>query len=245
MSVCVVMPAWNESEGIAGFLAELDLALSPWEPHFVVVDDCSTDVTRETVETAAANGLKVTVVTNQVNRGHGPSTMRALGMGLESGADIVVALDGDGQFLGGDVAAVVRELTAGNWDVVEGVRTSRSGPAYRRVVTTGTRLLVWTRSHALPQDANTPLRAYRSATLASLLDVVPREAMTPNLIISVLCRRWAIRCAEVQVESRPRRGASEIGSTWGRGAVLPSARFLRFCRAAAIEWIRTPTNRGP
>ena len=232
----MVMPAWNEAEGIADFLSELNQSLTGKDPSFIVVNDCSTDDTQRVIEQCAEQGIRVSVVTNERNSGHGPSTVRALTLGLASGADIVLALDGDGQFQGPDVAHVVGVVESGDFDVVEGVRTQRHDPAYRKVVTTGTRVLVWTRSRRLPADANTPLRAYRPEVLRKILDRVPSDAMTPNLTISVLCRTWAIRLAEVPVISQPRRGASAIGSTWGKGSLLPSKRFVGFCRSAASEW---------
>jgi glycosyltransferase involved in cell wall biosynthesis len=239
MSIIVVMPAWNEAEGITGFLVELSSALEGLDPRFVVVDDCSTDQTSDAVLSAGAQGVDVTCLVNDVNSGHGPSTMRALRAGLASGADVVVAIDGDGQFTGPDVRRVVDALLGGTALVVEGVRTSRSDAAYRRLTSEVTRGLVWTRSRTLPADANTPLRAYRPSALTRLLERVPPDAMTPNLIISALSRRWHMPLVEVPVLSRPRRGASAEGTTWGaRRASLPSRRFVGFCVKAAGEWVR-------
>ena len=237
MSVCVVMPAWNESEGIGGFLQELNDSLKAYGPIFVVVDDCSSDGTRAVVEESAAMGINVTVVTNDRNSGHGPSTMRALSLGLASGAEVVVAIDGDGQFRGTDVVRVLDALESKGLDVVEGVRTKRQDPVYRKVVTTGTRAMVWARTRRMPADANTPLRAYRPPILARILETVSPDSITPNLNISVLCRTWPIGLAEVPVVSQPRRGQSAIGSTWGKGSLVPSKRFIGFCRDAVSEWV--------
>jgi len=239
MRVAVVMPAWNEAEGIAEFLTELDSALAAWQPSFIVVDDASTDGTRDAALRCAADGMEIRVVTNEVNLGHGPSTMRALRLGLDSGADAVVAIDGDGQFSGADVCLVISTLLSDSSQVVEGAREHRSDAAYRRLTSEATRLLVWTRSRVFPSDANTPLRAYRPDLLRRLLDRVPGDSMTPNLIISALCRRWEVALVEVPVTSRPRRGASAQGTTWGaRRASLPSRRFIGFCARATGEWIR-------
>jgi glycosyltransferase involved in cell wall biosynthesis len=233
------MPAWNEAEGIGEFLMELQVALADVAPVFVVVDDASSDDTAQAAAAVAETGIPVTVLTNALNMGHGPSTMRALRAGLDSGCDVVVAIDGDGQFTGADVRRVVDTLLEGPAQVVEGVRTQRGEAAYRRVTSTATRGLVWTRSRALPADANTPLRAYRPAALERLIERVPSTAMTPNLIISALCRRWALPLVEVPVASRPRRGASAQGTTWGaRRASLPSRRFVTFCLRATGEWVR-------
>ncbi len=239
MRVAVVMPAWNEVEGIAGFLDELRDALAEWTVQFIVVDDCSSDGTPDAVRAAGESGTPVSVLSNEVNRGHGPSTMRALRAGLATGADVVVAIDGDGQFVGSDVATVVARIGSGTDLVVEGVRSDRGDAAYRRITSEVTRALVWSRARRLPADANTPLRAYRPELLRRLLDRVPPDAMTPNLIISALCRKWRVPLAEVPVASRPRRGASAQGTTWGaRRASLPSRRFVTFCLRATGEWVR-------
>jgi glycosyltransferase involved in cell wall biosynthesis len=233
------MPAWNEAEGIRGFLTELNDALAGLDPQFVVIDDASRDDTARAAAASAEDGVNVRVATNEVNLGHGPSTMRALRAGLDSGCDVVVAIDGDGQFTGADVRRVVETLVAGSADVVEGVRTQRNEAAYRQLTSAATRGLVWTRARVLPGDANTPLRAYRPAALQRLVERVPETAMTPNLIMSALTRRWGVALVEVPVASRPRRGASAQGTTWAaKRASLPSRRFVTFCVKATGEWVR-------
>lgn len=233
------MPAYNEAEGIASFLEELRASLASYTASFVVVNDCSRDSTAEVVGGLAAAGYPVTLHTNSANSGHGPSTMNALRFGLDSGADIIVATDGDGQFLGSDVNSLVDMVATGSWDIVEGVRTSRTDPAYRKVTTATTRGLVWTRVRHLPKDANTPLRVYQRSALESLISAVPPRAMTPNLFMSMLARRRQMAVAEVAVRSIPRRGAEAIGTTWGKGSLLPSKRFVTFCAAATREWFTT------
>ena len=244
MSLTVVMPAWNEQEAIGGFLTELGEALRDFSPRFIVVDDASVDRTRVVAEELADSGLDVTVVTNPANRGHGPSTIRALQLGLESGADFVVSVDGDGQFLGGDVVRVVESLIASQAAVAEGVRTSRSEPKYRHIVSGATQLLVWSRTRRLPKDANTPLRVYRRRALAELLPLIPPAAPTPNLFMSVNCRR-RMQILEVPVQSVPRRGEQTGGTTWGNlRPTLPSGRFVRFCVDATMSWYRPGSGRS-
>lgn len=247
MTVAVVMPAWNESEGISGFLTELHDDLTRFDPIFIVVDDRSTDATAEVVREVAARGIPVEVHTNDQNMGHGPSTLRALRLGLETDSSAVVALDGDGQFIGSDVASVVEKLLTSQADVVEGVRRERNDPLYRRGVSAATRGLVWARSGQHPADANTPLRAYGPDILGQLLAVLPPDASTPNLLISAICRRSGLRIMEIPVRSIPRRGSDQQGSTWkNRRKSLPSRRFVDFCTNAAREWMSataTPIGR--
>ena len=237
MRTVIVMPAWNEARGIGDFLHELNAQISLSELEFIVVDDCSSDGTPDAVRAVAAVDLKVSLIQNAVNLGHGQSTLTALRLGLDSGADVVVAVDGDGQFLGRDVARVIDALSSNGADIAEGVRCGRRYPLYRQAVSSATRALVWSRCRVLPSDANTPLRAYRSSTLRRLLDVVPGSAATPNLIISALARRGRMSIVEIQVESLPRRGGDPAGSTWGKSLrQLPSKRFVSFCALATWQW---------
>ena len=236
------MPAYNEAEGIVEFLRELNELLSGYQASFVVIDDCSQDATQEAIDRLSGDGFPVTCRRNDVNVGHGVSTLRALRSGLETDAQVVVAIDGDGQFIGDDVRRVVDTLASDpRLDVVEGVRTSRKDPLYRQATSSVTRLLVWSRCQQWPADANTPLRAYRPEALARLLGGVPDDSSTPNLIFSALSRRWCLELVELRVASIPRRGSVSSGSTWGPGSLnLPTKRFIKFCGRATVQWFTTP-----
>jgi len=242
-NVAVVMPAWNEAEGISGFIQELHAALSEWSPVFVIVDDCSVDNTAGVVKSLAKSAIPVEVLVNERNIGHGPSTVIALKRGVTLGVDYILAIDGDGQFLGEDVRLLLQRLETSGVDVTEGVRVNRDSPAYRRFVSLTTRLFVATRGRILPADANTPLRAYRADALRALLTVVPADVPTPNLVISALCRRWRFRLIEIPVRSIPRRGSNQQGTTWGNvRRDLPSRKFLGFTLRAAVAWVSAEVN---
>ncbi len=243
MKTAVVMPAWNEEEGIGEFLAELELSLRLAGPQFIVVDDQSTDATFMLLENLAISGFPVVVTRNATNLGHGPSTVLALSMGLASCPDVIVAIDGDGQFFGEDVAQALKAFSDENIDILEGVRQARDEPRFRRGVTLFTRLLVWSRTGRMPRDANTPLRIYRPAALQSLLASIPEDLLTPNLVFSVLTRNSHLIMREFPVRSIPRRGSNQQGSTWlARTQWWPSRRFLVFCRKALRQWFAVPAR---
>ncbi|MGO4604102.1 glycosyltransferase family 2 protein [Terrabacter sp. 2YAF2] len=237
VSVSVVMPAFNESAGIAEFLGEIEAQMTAYDVSFVVVDDLSSDDTSAAVEAWAGLHRDVQVIRNAHNLGHGISTLTALHGGLRSGADVVVAIDGDGQFFGRDVAALVATLLERESDLAEGSRVRRDDPLFRRATSTATRVLVRSRCGVAPRDANTPLRAYRPEILRQLLDTLPPNTMTPNLMIASTARKSGFRIVEIDVESRPRRGPETSGSTWNaRRRSMPSRRFMAFCRDATIQW---------
>lgn len=232
------MPAYNEESGINIFLDELNNAFKDKEVQFIVVNDFSKDGTGNAVEQLRASGFPVSIFTNERNSGHGYSTIAALKFGLETNSDVVIAIDGDGQFYGSDVRKVYDSLSS-QIEIVEGVRTERHDPLFRRIVSFATRLLVFSRSRAWPKDANTPLRAYKTKTLEQILKSIPADTPIPNLYISALTRKNNIPKVELVVESRDRIGEEITGTTWGKGVSwLPTKRFVGFTFKAISSWFR-------
>jgi hypothetical protein len=235
--LAVVLPAYNEAEGIAGFVAELLEHLQPLADRVsvVVVDDRSTDDTAR--ELRELGDPRVRVVTAERNRGHGPTALSAYRAGLELEPDVILHVDGDGQFLGADAAVVVAALD-GSTDAVHGVRRGRSDPWFRRALTGGVRSLVAAVTGRGVSDVNTPLRAYRPAVLRELLEAAPEEALVPHVHFSLAESRRRLRVREIEVSSIPRRGAEATGTMWGqqRGSLrLPPSRLVDFSRSAAGE----------
>jgi len=242
MRVVVAMPAYNEARGIGEFVDEVARAMLPHDVRFVVADDCSTDDTLHVLAEVSVSN-QVRTLPGQRNMGHGPTTLRALRESLVYEPDVVVAVDGDGQFTGGDIRRLVDLLVTANFDLVEGVRVGRKDPIFRRVTSWVTRTLVHFRIGERPLDANTPLRVYRPASLVALLSDVPSNAITPNLLISALSRVSGLRISEEPVTSIPRRGGDPAGTTWrARRTSLPSMRFIRFCLQAGQQWVASPLH---
>ncbi len=237
LDLTVVMPAYNEGDGIGGFLREIVAGFGP-AIEVVVVNDASTDDT-----SAVVTGLglpQVRLIEAPANRGHGPTTRQALEAGLAGRRELVLAVDGDGQFEVAEMVRLVEVFRALQVDVAEGVRRERNDPLFRRLTSIGTRLLVGLRCGQLPADANTPLRLYRHGVLADLIAGLPADAMTPNLLISALTRCRGLRVLEFPVSARDRRGTGVVGSSWRQHRRwLPSWSFIRFCARAVRQWTTT------
>jgi glycosyltransferase involved in cell wall biosynthesis len=236
----VVMPAFNESEGIAEFVRELDVNLAKYLTSFIVIDDCSTDRTSEELLALKETELeRLSVHRNSDNQGHGWSTLLGLSLALQECPDLVLACDGDGQISGPDARNLVDELVWGNVMVVEGSRVGGHNSFYRRAVSYVTRVLVFLRCGIMPRDANTPFRAYRLPALRSVLSQREIGGLVPNLRISAYVRKAGLEFLEVPVISRSRRGSVATGSTWIKStSILPSRRFVAFCAKALLDWTR-------
>jgi dolichol-phosphate mannosyltransferase len=232
------MPAWNEASGIGDFLQEIHESFVGIEQTLIVVDDRSTDRTVAVLEQLRDSGLPLQVEGNQVNLGHGPTTVRALRLALETGAQNVIALDGDGQFLGRDIRACYDASLELNLQVIEGIRTRDSDPVYRKVTSLATRILVWSRCKSFPKDANTPLRVYQRSALEEILERIPKDSLVPNLMISAYVRANKMRIGFVEVSFIDRRGDNPNSTSWGRSrASLPSKKFIKFCGRATQDWL--------
>lgn len=250
-SVAVAVPAYNEAEGIAGFLAEIDSALRPHTARLtlVVVDDASTDGTAEVLQaTAASLGAEVEVIRSAHNQGHGATLLWAYRRALQTGPDFVLAVDGDGQFSGADVRRAL-VLLIDNAHAVCGVRRFRQDPWFRMAMTRLLRLYVRTGFQVGARDPNCPLRGYEAGLLGGLLNELPERCLIPNLYLTVLASRQGLPLLEVDVSHRVRRGETKQGTSWGGAARSPIPwRLVRFSAAALRESLRFRTtlrNREP
>jgi glycosyltransferase involved in cell wall biosynthesis len=236
-SVAIAIPAYNEAEGIGEFLLEIDEALTGVdEVVLCVVDDRSTDGTIEAVEAVRAKvAAQVRLVASDVNRGHGPTLLAAYREALDSGCEYVLAVDGDGQFLGADLRRVLVLLQDGGEGVC-GVRRFRYDPWFRMLMTRVLRLYV-ARYYGVPtRDANCPLRGYRAALLDELLQWLPADSLVPNLHLAILAARRGATLVEVDVNHRVRRGAATTGTMFAGGSSWRTIkRLLLFSWSALAE----------
>jgi glycosyltransferase involved in cell wall biosynthesis len=217
-SVAVAIPAYNEADGIGGFLREIDDALAPHvgELRLIVVDDASTDETRGVLEQVAPElSGTLEVVASPVNRGHGPTVVEAYRRALVAEPDFVLQVDGDGQFAGSDLRRAL-VLLLDEAHAVCGVRRFRQDPWFRMAMTRLLRGYVRWGFGVAARDANCPLRGYEAPLLAQLLDVLPDDCLIPNLYLTLIASRRHLALLEVDVSHRVRRGTGTQGTTWAR-----------------------------
>lgn len=112
-SVAVVVPAYNEAATIEAVVVDLH----NYVDEIIVVDDGSDD---RTAEIARTNGA--TVITREENRGYDRSLSEGVSYAAETGADIVVTFDADGQHAAADIERVVAPIRTGAASIVVGRR---------------------------------------------------------------------------------------------------------------------------
>jgi glycosyltransferase involved in cell wall biosynthesis len=224
------MPCYNEGKGIVNFIEEICKQFQGGgEFNIIVIDDHSNFASETELINLAKINDKIILIRNKRNLGHGPSTIIGLSHALKIKSDYIIATDGDGQFLASDLFRIYQELLKGNL-IVEGVRSKRVEPFFRKVVTLFVRIIIFLRTHKLPKDGNTPLRGYSQMFLHTIIDELPKDSPIPNIIISTLTRKKEYIPIEIKVKSMPPRGKVKNGVTWNqRFDQLPSQKFVKFC----------------
>ncbi len=119
MKLIVQIPCLNEADTLPATIADIPRQIDGIdEVEILVIDDGSTDGTSRVAREHGADH----VVRFPQNRGLGHAFKAGFDTCLRLGADIIVNTDGDNQYFGGDVAALVQPILQGKAHIVIGDR---------------------------------------------------------------------------------------------------------------------------
>ena len=224
MKLSVVIPVYNEAGTIREILRRV-LAV-PFEKEVIVVDDGSTDGTRDLLRAEAAS--EVTVLFQERNRGKGAALRTAFG---RVAGDIVLVQDADLEYDPTDYARMLKPILEGKADVVYG---SRFGGETHRVLFfwhyVGNRFLT-TLSNLFTNlnlsDMETCYKVFRAEILKRLTLRSDRFGFEPEFTAKVA--RLGCRIYEVPVSYDGRGYESGKKITWKDGiAAIGSIVWYRF-----------------
>lgn len=206
MSISVVVPIYNEIEGIDALYAALRPVLvrlaRPFE--MILVDDGSTDGTSAALDELAARDPTVKVI--HFRRNFGQTAAMAAGLHMARG-DAIVTLDADLQNDPEDIPLLLAELDRG-YDLVHGWRRDRQDEFVRRKLPS--RIANWliARVTRFPvHDLGCTLKAMRRE-VAEELELYGEM----HRFIPILAHWRGARCVEIVTRHHPRRfGTSKYG----------------------------------
>ena len=120
MKLSVVMPVYNEVKTVEEVVSCVNAALSEGiEKEIIIVDDASTDGTREIIEKIHQRQKNVKIFLHDRNQGKGA----ALRTGFESATgDIIIIQDADLEYDPREYPALLQPILDGKADVVYGSR---------------------------------------------------------------------------------------------------------------------------
>jgi len=148
MNTLVCIPAFNE-EGAIGKLVRKTLS---YVDSVVVCDDGSSDNTAKEAENSGAH-----VIVHDENRGKGSALKSLFEHARHSSADIIITIDGDGQFLPEEIKKLTKPIIEKTSDIVVGYRFDNDTemPSYRKI---GNKIL----DHATNIATSIPIRDTQS-----------------------------------------------------------------------------------
>ena len=234
----VVIPCYNEAATVEAVI-EQTLA-SPWTAEIVVVDDGSTDGTREILSRLDRPGVRVFL--QPYNQGKGAALRRGF---AEATADYVVVQDADLEYDPGEYGALLQPLVDGLADVVYGSRFISSRP--HRVLyfwhSVGNRFLT-TLSNMFTNlnltDMETCYKAFRREVIQSVVVEEDRFGFEPEVTAKVARADWRVYEVGISYNGRTYAEGKKIGWRDGVRAVWC---ILKFSRAG--ERLRTLAGIGP
>jgi dolichol-phosphate mannosyltransferase len=205
-SLSLVLPAYNEAEGIGPAVTEADAALGQFADDYeiLVVDDGSQDDTAAIVAELAHERSRVRLLRHDGNRGYGA----ALRTGFEAARGERVAFtDADGQF---DLAELERLVAASNrTPIVVGYRVDRKDPWRRRFFSWGYNQIVRWLIGTGVRDCDCALKVFRRDALRRLLPDSTHFFVNTEMLARA--RQSGVPVVEVGVTHRPRRhGQSKV-----------------------------------
>jgi len=121
LKLSIVIPVYNEERTLRKLISAVEAVDLPLKKEIILVDDGSTDGTREILKTMAGRHA---VIFQDKNSGKGSATKRGF---EEATGDIVLIQDADLEYNPQDYPALIKPIMDGVADVVYGSRFLESG----------------------------------------------------------------------------------------------------------------------
>lgn len=203
MNVSIIIPVYNEQEGIAVVLKELRNLDLGGQFEIIVVDDSSTDRTAEILKDFSN---EVQVIRHEKNMGYGAAIKTGI---RHAKSDLVVITDADGTYPNQEIRRLVEEMK--EHDMVVGARTGEGAqiPMIRKPAKWFiTKLASYLTGRQIP-DLNSGLRVMKKEIVEKYLHILPDEfSFTSTITLAMLTNGYSVKY--VPIGYFKRKGKSKI-----------------------------------
>ncbi|NHZ72297.1 MAG: glycosyltransferase [Aquificales bacterium] len=203
--VSIVIPAFNEENGLGPVLAELleKMDAVGGEYEVIVVDDGSVD------ETAViAQQYPVTILRHRVNKGYGASLKTGI---RQAKYDIICITDADGTYPNERIPELVNTLAENHLDMVVGARIGKNVniPTIRKPAKWALgRVANYVADEPIP-DLNSGLRVFKREVCLLFFNLLPNQfSFTSTITMAMLTNQYQVRY--VPIDYYARVGKSKI-----------------------------------
>jgi len=203
------MPCYNERSTIETVVKQV--LASPWVSELIIVDDGSTDGTRDVLPSFA--DTRVRVLLQPINAGKGAALRRGF---AEARADYVIVQDADLEYDPAEYDALMEPLEEGRADVVFGSRFISGRP--HRVLyywhSLGNRLLTLASNmftNLNLTDMETCYKAFRREVIQSIQLEEDRFGIEPELTAKLAAGGWRIFEVGISYNGRTYDEGKKIG----------------------------------
>jgi glycosyltransferase involved in cell wall biosynthesis len=232
MSLLVVVPCLNEENTIARVVSEIPKNIHGIDKIEVLVfDDGSTDATAERASEAGAE-----VISHSSNMGLGATFRDAVNVVIGKGADIMVHIDGDGQFDPADIPLLIKPVVDGQADMVTASRFLQKDlipkmPAVKRWGNRGVAFIVRLLTGKRFRDVSCGFRVFSRETLLRM-NLFGSFTYTQESFLDLIFKGLTILEVPVKVRGVREFGKSRVASSIPRYAV----RSLKIMMRAFISY---------
>ena len=199
--VVIQIPAYNEESTIAELVKNISRQLDNVDKVIILVlNDASQDNTAQLAKTAGADY----VVSYKQNMGLGQNFKRGVEISLKLGADIIVNIDGDGQFDPNQITELIRPLIAKEAHVVIGSRfldknIAKNVPPLKRFGNKYFTKIISLVTGKKLTDAQCGFRAY-SKEAALRINIFGKFTYTQEVLIDLIAKGLTIKELPVRVK---------------------------------------------
>lgn len=198
----VVIPLYNEEENIALLVGRIQSALVGKDFEIILVDDGSTDQTRQEIK--KLNNPNLVLV--ELKKNYGQSLALAAGIDYASG-DYIVTMDGDLQNDPDDILKMYEKAKNEDWDLVTGIREDRKDSLLRTLPSRVANWIIRKSTQLNIKDHGCALKVF-SSEAAKELNLYGEM----HRYISLLAHLNGARIAEIKVKHHHRKfGKSKYG----------------------------------